>query len=84
LRCALGKLINHEAASTFLNSIDDPVVKSLLRYAYQTVCMSDAAPEGEFDLLYFFRIMEEFLRDREGVAKALKGEFEDNKTGWGA
>jgi hypothetical protein len=80
----VGKLINHEAASEFLNSIDDPIVKSLVRYSYQTICLSDAAPKGEFDLLYFSRIMEEFLRDREELTKALRGEFAEDKTGWGA
>ena len=60
-----GKLINHKDASEFLNGIQDPIVQSLVRYAYQTLCMSDAKLDGEFDLLYFFTIMEEFLRDRE-------------------
>lgn len=79
----MGKHINHEAASAFLNRIDDPIVKSLVRYSYQTLCLSHAVPDGEFDLLYFFRIMEEFLRDSEELAKALKGEFGEDKTGWG-
>ena len=77
------KLTNHEAASAFLNTIEDPIVKNLVRHSYQTICISDAVPEGQFDLLYFFRIMQEFLRDHEGLAKVLKGEFEENKTGWG-
>jgi hypothetical protein len=46
--------------------------------------MSDAVVDGEFDLLYFFRIMEEFLRDREKLAKSLRGEFEEDTTGWGS
>jgi len=79
----MGKFINHEPASVFLNSIEDPIVQSLVRYAYQTVCMSDAVVEGEFDLLYFFRIMEEFLRDRETLAKSLLGDFGEDKSGWG-
>ena len=78
----MGKLINHEPASVFLNSIQDPIVQSLVRYAYQTLCMSDAKVEGEFDLLYFFTIMEQFLRDRETLAKALVGDFGEDKTGW--
>jgi len=81
----MGKFINHEAASAFLNSIDDPIVQSLVRFAYQTTLMTDAVVEGEFDLLYFLRIMEEFLRDRERLAKALMGDFtEEDKTGWGS
>ena len=79
----MGKLINHEAASAFVNSIEDPIVNGLLRSVYQTICLSEAAPEGEFDLLYFARIMEDFLRDREWLAKALRGDFGENKTGWG-
>jgi hypothetical protein len=80
----MGKLINHEAASAFLNNIKDPIVKGLVSNSYQTICTSDAVPEKDFDLLYFFRVMEEFLRDRAELAKALTGEFEEDKTGWGA
>jgi hypothetical protein len=80
----LGKLINHEAASEFLNGIQDPIVQRLVRYSYQTICLSDAEVEGEFDLLYFFIIMEEFLRDRKSLANALMGDFGEDKTGWGS
>ncbi len=80
----MGKFINHEPASAFLSSIGDPVVQSLVRSAYQTLCMSEAVADGEFDLLYFFRVMEEFLRDREGLARALMGDFGEDRTGWGS
>jgi hypothetical protein len=76
-------MINHEAASAFLNSIEDPIVRDLVRYSYQIILMSDAFPQGDFDLLYFCRIMEEFLRDREKLAMWLRGEYEEDKTGWG-
>src|SRR6478735_9386011 len=49
-------------ASAFLHSIDTPIVLTLVRSSYTTILMSDAVVDGEFDLLYFFRIMEEFLR----------------------
>jgi hypothetical protein len=80
----MGKFINHEPASAFLNSIEDPIVQGLVRYAYQTLCLSDAVVEGDFDLLYFARIMEEYLRDRERLAKALLGDFGEDKTDWGS
>ncbi len=79
----LGAFINHKLASEFLNEIEDPIIQSLLRSSYQTLCMSDASVDGDFDLLYFFRIMEEFLRDRKKLARSLLGDFEDEKDGWG-
>jgi hypothetical protein len=79
----LGIFINHEAASEFLNNIQGPLVQSLVRASYRTILLTDAVVEGEFDLLYFFRIMEEFLRDREKLAKSLVGDFEDETDGWG-
>jgi hypothetical protein len=79
----MGKFINHEPASAFLHSIDNPIVQTLVRSSYTTILMSDAVVDGEFDLLYFFRIMEEFLRDREKLAKALMGDFGDDKAVWG-
>jgi hypothetical protein len=80
----LGKFINHEEASRFLNSIQDPIVQSLVRSVYQTHLLSNAEVDGEFDLLYFFRIMEEFLRDREKLAKSLRGEFDQETSAWGS
>jgi hypothetical protein len=84
----MGTLINYEAASAFLNDIDDPIVQTLVRSAYQTLCMSDAIAsgelEGQFDLLFFFRVMRDFLRDRESLAKALMNDFGEDKTGWGS
>ena len=43
-----------------------------------------AGSDGDFDLLYFARIMEEFLRDRERLARALMGDFGEDKAGWGS
>ena len=48
----MGKFVNHERASDFTNSIEDPIVQSLVRYAYQTLCMSDAVVEGESQSTY--------------------------------
>ena len=78
-----GKVFNHEAAHIFLQTVRDPIVKTLINNAYQTMCISEAAPEGEFDLLYFYRILEGFMRDREDLARALMGNFGENPTGWG-
>ena len=78
----MGKFINHDKASEFEESITDPIVRRLVKSAYTTILMSDVTVEGEFDLFYFSKIMEAFLHDRECLAKALAGDFE-NRTGWG-
>lgn len=80
----MGELINYDSASKFLNSIQDPIVQSLIRSSYQMICMSSEPFEGELDLRFFFHIMEEFLRNREALAKALMGDFGEDKTGWGS
>jgi len=79
----MGRFINHEPAQAFLDGIEDPIVQSLVRYGYQTLCVSDAVVDGDFDLFFFSQVMEEFLRDRERLSKALMGDFGENKTGWG-
>ncbi len=79
----MGDLTNHEKAAAFLDQIGDPIVKNLLQYLYQRLWLSDAVPEGDFDLLYFFQIMEEVMQDREGLIKALRGEYEEGRAGLG-
>jgi hypothetical protein len=73
----MGKLINHQKANEFLNSIPDPIVQSLIDYAYGKIFMEDLHEglEGDFDVLLLFKILEALLRDRERLAKALTGEI---------
>jgi hypothetical protein len=73
----MGKLINHQKAVAYLNSISDPIVQSLIEHAYSKIfTASEIAFEGDFDLLFFFKTLEAFLHDRERLAKALTGELE--------
>ncbi len=75
----MGKLINHDRAIQYLNGISDPIVQSLIQYAYGKIFMEDLLDdlEGDFDLLFFFKTLEALLRDRERLAKALTGEVQD-------
>jgi hypothetical protein len=72
----MGKLINHHKAKAFLDAIPDPIVQSLIEYAYGKIFMEDLNDglEGDFDLLFLYKILEALLRDRERLAKALTGE----------
>jgi hypothetical protein len=70
----MGKLINHEKATAYLDTIEDPIVQSLIQHAYSKIFTENSMEfEGEFDLLLLFKILEAILRDREALARALTG-----------
>ena len=71
--------INHAAAMKFKDEIQDPIVRNLVMRAYGTLIFEVAPVEvqGQFDLLFFFKVLEAFLRDREGRAQELLGEDRD-------
>lgn len=75
----MSKLINHDKAIQYLDSIADPIVQSLIQYAYGKIFLEDLIDdlEGDFDLLFFFKTIEALLRDREQLAKALMGKIQD-------
>ena len=73
----MGKLINHEQANAYLENVADPIVQALIEHAYSQIFVGTPTEfEGEFDLLFFFKILEGFLHDRERLARALRGEME--------
>jgi hypothetical protein len=75
----MGKLINHDQAIQYLDRLADPVVQSLIQYAYGQIFMEDLIEDlqGDFDLLFYFKTLEALLRDRERLVKALGGEVQD-------
>jgi len=75
----MGKLINHDRAIQYLDGISDPIVQSLIQYAYSQIFVEGLIDdlEGDFDLLFFFKALEGLLRDRVRLAKALTGEIQD-------
>jgi hypothetical protein len=73
----MGKLVNQQKAKEFLDRLDDPVVRALIQDAYAKIFSEGVGDfEGEFDLLFLFRILAAFLQDREALAQALRGELE--------
>jgi len=74
----MGRLINHHKAKEYLDSIPDPTVQALIQYAYGNIFVEDLNDglEGEFDVLFLYKILEALLRDRERLAKALTGELQ--------
>ena len=73
----MGKLINHRQAKEYLDTIRDPIVRALIQHAYGQIFAGAPMPfEGEFDLLFFYKLLEAFLHDRERLADALTGQTE--------
>jgi hypothetical protein len=73
----MGKLINHQKAKEFLDHLDDPIIQALIQDAYAKIFSEGIENfDGEFDLLFFYQILAAFLHDREGLARALRGELE--------
>lgn len=74
----MGKLINHYKAKEFFDDIADPIVQALIQYAYGNIFVEDLSDglEGEFDVLFLYKILEALLRNRERLAKALTGEIQ--------
>lgn len=73
----MGKLINHQKAKEFLDQLDDPIVQALIEDAYAKIFSEGITEfEGEFDLLFFYQILAAFLHDREGLARAVRGDLE--------
>ena len=73
----MGRLINHQKAKEFLDHLDDPIIQALIQDAYAKIFAEGMAGfEGEFDLLFFYQILAAFLRDREGLARTLRGELD--------
>lgn len=62
-----------------MDRIADPIVQSLIQYAYGRIFMEDLLVDldWDFDLLFYFKALESFLRDRERLSKALMGEVQD-------
>jgi hypothetical protein len=75
----MGKFINLDKAIQYSDGIADPIVQSLIQYAYGKIFMEGLIEdlEGDFDLLFYFKTLEALLRDREQLAKALTGEVQD-------
>lgn len=72
--------INFDEAMKFIREIDDPIAQERVCYMYDLTWDADDLPEGDFDLLYFLRLTEAFIRDRKAFIKALNGE--PQKRGW--
>lgn len=75
------KWINHKEGVEFLNNISDPAIRGLIEHAYLQIYVNNLSPSCDFDVLFFFQIMEAFLRDKERLANALLGNIDPELRG---
>jgi hypothetical protein len=68
----MGKFINHTKATEYLDGIQDPIVRALIENAYGRIYVEKLPlPDGDFDLLFLYRVLEGLLRDKERLARWL-------------
>ncbi len=72
------KLINQREAKAYWDSIEDPVVQAIIQAAHARIFSGDLQCKGEFDLLFFYQVLEGVLHDRERLARVLTGEAQEH------
>lgn len=82
-----GTLIHCKDAQKLIEQIDDPVTRNLVNMAFVHVVKTvfiDAtdAPQGDFDMGFFVKVLEPFFAEHDVLARTLSGErvgswFED-------
>jgi hypothetical protein len=70
------EIIHQEEAWEHLRRIEDPITKTLTSFALAT-CLKEIArgtePDCDFDLLYFTKLIEKIVSQRETLQYALSG-----------
>lgn len=72
--------LNQEEAKEFMNSCEDPIVREVLWTAYATLGfkMAPNGPDGQFDVLFFTRVLAEMLKDRARLLRVLSGDLTED------
>lgn len=72
------QFLNVEKAKEFMNSLTDPVDREVLWRAYSvlTFSMAPHGPDGQFDVLFFTRVLAEVLKDRDDLLRVLSGNLD--------
>lgn len=73
----VNQFLNVAEAKEFMNSFVDPIDREILwtAFASLTFRMAPHAPIGQFDVLFFIRVVAELLKDRARLQKVLSGDL---------
>jgi hypothetical protein len=53
--------INQEAGRSFCDALEDPILRGLVTYAASEVFLMEDDPQGDFDMLYFSKLLSVLL-----------------------
>lgn len=68
-----GKLLNQTEAQEFRASIKDPVVRGLCLQGFSQLLTSDERFDGDFDVLFFTKMIYALVSDKEELIEQLSG-----------
>jgi hypothetical protein len=73
------QFLNQDQAQEFINSCSDPIVRNFLWEAFATLTfrMAPHGPDGQFDVLFFTRIIATMLNDRDRLRQMLSEELSE-------
>jgi len=72
-------LLRCEEAQHFLDQLNDPITKNFVNMAYVLVikkcCLEKVDfPQGQFDMLFFVKLLGDFFAEHQVIEKTLAGE----------
>ncbi len=74
-----GMLIHCDEAKAIIDHVNDPVTRNLLNMAFTHVVKSfyidkTEAPQRDFDMAYFARVLEPFFSEHQVLTRTLAGD----------
>jgi hypothetical protein len=74
-----GKLLQCDEAKAFIDRVNDAVTRNLLNMALVHVVKrffidKEEAPQGDFDMVYFAKVLESFFSEHQVLSRTLAGE----------
>ena len=68
-----GNLLNQTEAQKYRQSIDDPVVRGICLQGFSEILMSEEQFDGDFDMLFFTKMIHALVRDKDELIEQLLG-----------
>ncbi len=72
------RYLNQDEALNYRNSIEDPVIKDFCMQAYGNLVFSNFNCDGQFDVLFYMKLVYELFKNKELVIKQLSGQDTNN------